>query len=408
MDTIEHTLLVVAIAIGFTANSLFAGSSTPLFQETTELIYPVSKVTTLPCRAQMKPWSELSDECKIDLPLIKGADYDKYHDAMVDKDTSFQSIYTVLRGATYNGQWDMDKGDHAGVDIASAKWTPLVAIAHGVVTFAGEQAGYGNVVKIMFRYQGTTYHAVYAHMDKILVTKGYIVKQGEQIWTVGNSGSVSGWLGWNHVHFEIDKDNKWSPLFYYLWCPALVDEKKSFTEITNGWLCRSYREKAQLDPIAFIEKSKGKQVVSTLALVPEVEKNSEVVIEKPASVSPQFIELKKIDPSKLSKDALMFVKDWDIQVVGTYNSSMKVNEQGQLQLFVTKKWTAKSFDGALPAAFAIISPTDGITSSLKSISYLSNGTQQRTFTATKKWSQKLAISLWWQTIAVIELTVSAQ
>jgi murein DD-endopeptidase MepM/ murein hydrolase activator NlpD len=50
-------------------------------------------------------------------------------------------------------------------------------VAHGIVTFAGTQAGYGNVVKIMFRYKNTTYHAVYGHMNSISVARGDIVEQ---------------------------------------------------------------------------------------------------------------------------------------------------------------------------------------------------------------------------------------
>jgi len=68
--TIEHTLMVVVVAIRFITNGLFAGASTKVITPTTELIYPVKKVTTLPCRQQMKLWSELDESCKIDLPII--------------------------------------------------------------------------------------------------------------------------------------------------------------------------------------------------------------------------------------------------------------------------------------------------------------------------------------------------
>ena len=38
--------------------------------------------------------------------------------------------------------WRTDLGSHYGVDIATAKGTPLYAVADGKVYFAGQQAGY--------------------------------------------------------------------------------------------------------------------------------------------------------------------------------------------------------------------------------------------------------------------------
>jgi murein DD-endopeptidase MepM/ murein hydrolase activator NlpD len=168
-------------------------------------------------------------------------------------------------------------------------------------------------------------------MDSIDVTKGDIVEQGQVIGKIGNSGSTFGALGGNHVHFEIGRDNAGRPAFYYDKCPALVDEKKSFTEITNGGLCRPYREKAQLDPISFIESSKGKQVASLTPLVGTVSSSHGVAIvtdEKSASkLLPEFVELKKINAAKLTQDAILFVRERDIQLVATYAKTMKLKEK---------------------------------------------------------------------------------
>lgn len=46
----------------------------------------------------------------------------------------------------------------------------------------------------MFSYKGVTYHAVYAHMKSISVSKGDLVTQGQKVGEVGNTGSVSGAL----------------------------------------------------------------------------------------------------------------------------------------------------------------------------------------------------------------------
>lgn len=405
METVEHSLLVMVIALGFVANNLLAWSVTSVISPTSQLIYPVKQVTSLPCRQQMKLWSELDESCKIPLPIIEWADYDRYRDKDVVKGTPYNSIYTVLWWATYPGQWDMDKGDHAGIDIASAKWTPLYAIAHGIVTFAWEQIGYGNVVKIMFHYKGEHYHAVYAHMDTISVSKWDILEQGQLVGTIGNSGSTFGALGGNHVHFEIDRDSKGSPMFYYAGCPALVDEKKTFTQITNGWLCRSYREKAQVDPIAFIESSKGKQVATTTLVAGVAYTNPISNKDTVSKILPEFVELKKINAAKLTKDAISFVKDRDIQLVATYPKTMKLKEKWTLQVYVTKKWSAKLFEWPLPAAFSLVSSTNGLTPSLKSLQYLKKGTQTVEFTASKKGVQTLSITLWGQTIGTIQVNV---
>lgn len=165
LETLYIAGFALVMAVAFLGNSMFADTTAKL-KANDSLIYPLKTVSTFACRQQMKPWNELSADCKVALPIIKNANYDAYKD-----NTEYKNIYTVLWGATYGGQWDMDKGDHAGVDIATANGTPLYAVAHGVVTFAGTQAGYGNVVKLMFRYEGKTYHAVYAHMSTISVSK---------------------------------------------------------------------------------------------------------------------------------------------------------------------------------------------------------------------------------------------
>lgn len=118
----------------------------------------------------------MTSECKKQLPIIKGANYDGYRD---NKD--YTDIYTVLYGGNYNSGWRTDLGSHYGVDIATAKGTPLYAIADGKVYFAGQQAGYGNVVKVEFIYQGIRYFVIYAHMDSISVQTGESVSKGQKV-----------------------------------------------------------------------------------------------------------------------------------------------------------------------------------------------------------------------------------
>lgn len=90
---------------------------------------------------------------------------------------------------------------HEGIDLASPKGTPIVAVADGVVTFSGRKGGYGRIVEIRHLDGMVTR---YAHNSRNFVKKGQLVHQGEKIALVGSSGASTG----PHVHFEVLKDGK--------------------------------------------------------------------------------------------------------------------------------------------------------------------------------------------------------
>jgi murein DD-endopeptidase MepM/ murein hydrolase activator NlpD len=85
---------------------------------------------------------------------------------------------------------------HAGLDIGAPKGTLATAAAGGIVSFAGTQSGYGNIVVI--EHPGGTSTA-YAHLSKISVVVGQLVTQGQEIGLVGSTGRSTG----PHLHFEI-------------------------------------------------------------------------------------------------------------------------------------------------------------------------------------------------------------
>lgn len=84
---------------------------------------------------------------------------------------------------------------HLGVDYAAPTGTPVRTIADGVVTFAGTQNGYGNVIEVTHRDNKST---LFAHLSRIDVRKGQKVEQGEFIGAVGTTGRSTG----PHLHFE--------------------------------------------------------------------------------------------------------------------------------------------------------------------------------------------------------------
>lgn len=84
---------------------------------------------------------------------------------------------------------------HRGVDYAAPTGTPAQSVGDGVVTFSGQQGGYGNVVQIR---HGNGHQTVYAHLSKIHVRSGQTVQKGQTIGAVGSTG----WSTGPHLHFE--------------------------------------------------------------------------------------------------------------------------------------------------------------------------------------------------------------
>lgn len=90
---------------------------------------------------------------------------------------------------------------HAGVDFAGREGSDVVAVASGVVTYAGKRYGYGEMVEIN---HGDGYVTRYGHHESLAVVTGDIVKKGQVIGTMGSSGRSTG----PHVHFEVLKNGR--------------------------------------------------------------------------------------------------------------------------------------------------------------------------------------------------------
>jgi murein DD-endopeptidase MepM/ murein hydrolase activator NlpD len=84
---------------------------------------------------------------------------------------------------------------HLGVDYGAPIGTPVRCVGDGVVSFAGVQNGYGNVIMVQHSGDRMT---VYAHLSRIDVHKGERVEQGQHIGDVG----MTGWATGPHLHFE--------------------------------------------------------------------------------------------------------------------------------------------------------------------------------------------------------------
>jgi murein DD-endopeptidase MepM/ murein hydrolase activator NlpD len=97
---------------------------------------------------------------------------------------------------------------HYGIDFSAKNGTPIYATGNGVIIHIDDKVksytggrGYGNHVIIDHGYG---YKTLYAHMSKINVKKGQVVKRNHVIGEVGNTGKSTG----PHLHYEVMKDNK--------------------------------------------------------------------------------------------------------------------------------------------------------------------------------------------------------
>ena len=89
---------------------------------------------------------------------------------------------------------------HFGIDIAGKEGSPILAAASGVVTFADWTYDYGYVLQIS--HPGG-YMTVYKHNMSLLKSPGSVVKRGEIIGLLGNTGQIS---SGPHLHFEVWRD----------------------------------------------------------------------------------------------------------------------------------------------------------------------------------------------------------
>lgn len=99
--------------------------------------------------------------------------------------------------------WDANRDggarSHEGVDIFAKRGTPVIAAVNGMVTRTGNSGLGGKQVWLRDGILGNSLY--YAHLDSIMSEGGQIVKIGDTLGTVGNTGNAEG--GSPHLHFGI-------------------------------------------------------------------------------------------------------------------------------------------------------------------------------------------------------------
>ncbi|MAD27351.1 M23 family metallopeptidase [Halopseudomonas aestusnigri] len=126
-------------------------------------------------------------------------------DLMVSRQTDVDAILDFVPvsvghvSSTFGRRTDPITGRlsmHNGLDFAAPRGTPIHALGAGVVTFAGRNGAYGNMVEIN---HGGGLKSRYAHASVLKVSKGDLVQKGQEIAGVGTTGRSTG----PHLHLEV-------------------------------------------------------------------------------------------------------------------------------------------------------------------------------------------------------------
>ncbi len=238
--SVKRVIGIALIGVSILNNTLSLGGI-QVDAASSDIIYPLKEVSKLECR--FKAFDTLENDCKQSLPKLKTKDYEKYAKQNGGYN-DFTRLYTVLWGSSYKYGWDVGNGWHMWVDIATAQWTPVYAMAKWKVINAGTLSAFGKNVSIEHTINGKKIVSNYSHLHKIHVSAGETVKVGEKIWEVGSTGNSTG----NHLHFQIDLPSSFYPAYYNTSsCPY------SYYQITEDGVCFDQLQNITVDPLLFLE-----------------------------------------------------------------------------------------------------------------------------------------------------------
>lgn len=114
---------------------------------------------------------------------------------------------------------------HTGTDIGAPMGANFIAANDGIVTYAGYNGAYGNMVIIDHGGGITT---LYAHGSEILVEVGMTVMQGTPVLSVGSTGYSTG----PHAHFEVRINGQYVDPLDYITSYSLGEKKEEKIENT--------------------------------------------------------------------------------------------------------------------------------------------------------------------------------
>lgn len=128
----------------------------------------------------------------------------------------------AMRVHPITGQYKL----HTGVDIGAPMGANFIAVNDGIVTKAGMNTAYGNMVIVD---HGGGISTLYAHGSEILVEVGQTVKRGETVLKVGSTGYSTG----PHAHFEVRINGVTTDPLPYITNGLIPGEESKTNDTTN-------------------------------------------------------------------------------------------------------------------------------------------------------------------------------
>ena len=117
--------------------------------------------------------------------------------------TSAKEFSWPVQGRVISSYGPKGKGLHNdGVNILAPRGTPVAVAKSGMVVYTGNALeGFGNLVIVRHDNGWVT---AYAHLDRISVARGAVVKKGQALGTIGSTGRVES----PQLHFEIRRGSE--------------------------------------------------------------------------------------------------------------------------------------------------------------------------------------------------------
>lgn len=215
--------------------------------------------------------------------------------------------YPVPNLGNYRLDGTENSGSHPGIDIKAPIGTPIRAMANGIIYKTGNQkTGFGLFVSISHvgvpdpsnTSKKTTLISNYAHMSQILVKEGDLVKKGQIIGKVGNTGMATA----PHVHFQIDRaDAPFHPYWPFSWKDVQRAGYNSYFDGVRYGVGRSNAKKYTVHPLNFVTRFDNYRVPNNLVVSvdPEIVRKIDKPKEDPNKGT---IKIIKKDVSTVKKE----------------------------------------------------------------------------------------------------------
>ena len=153
--------------------------------------YNIQKIDGLE-EKKVTPPEEVYERIKKENKLIAKARYID-SDLIFFKDKFIIPVDDAIITGVYGSQRILNgtpKRPHYGLDFAQKEGTPVKAMLDGTVTLAEPDLYYTGGTLIFDHGHGIS--TLYMHMNEIFVEKGYNIKQGDIVGTVGSTGRTTG------------------------------------------------------------------------------------------------------------------------------------------------------------------------------------------------------------------------